>query len=74
MNRIRRRKAWPTRRPRRIITIMIKRRNNLCPIGILKTIRLEIFLIRISKAIRIIHQTIRTIKRVKSLLIIMVIT
>ena len=73
MNRIERRKAWPTRRPRRIITIMIKRRKNLCPTGILKTIRLEIFLTRISKGIRIIHQAIRIIPRVKNLLITMVI-
>ena len=67
MNRIGRRKAWPARRPRRIITIMIKRRNNLCPTEILRTIRPKIFLTRIYKEIRI-------IPRVKRLLIIIVIT
>ena len=74
MNRIRRRKAWPTGRPKRIKTIMIKRRNNLCPTGILKTIRPENFLTKTSKGIRIMHQVIRIIQRVKNLLIAMAIT
>ena len=73
MKEIRRRKAWPTGRPRRIITSMIKRRKILCPTEILRTIRPEIFLTRISKEIRIIHQAIRIIPRVNNLLISMVI-
>ena len=33
------RRGWPIGRPKRIIIIMIKKRKNLCPIGILKIIR-----------------------------------
>ena len=73
MNRIEKRRVWPTKRTKRII-IMIKTRKSLCPIGILKIIRSEVFLIRISKEIRIIHRTIRTIKKIRSLLIITIIT
>ena len=51
MNKIGKRRVWPTERPKRII-IMIKRRKSLCPIGILKIIRPTNFLIRISKGIR----------------------
>ena len=61
----------PTGRPKRII-IMIKRRKSLCLIEVLKIIMPEIFLIiRISRGIKIIH---RTIKKIRSLLIITVIT
>ena len=74
MNRIGRRKAWPTGRLRRITTSMIKRRKNLCPTEILRTIRPDIFLTKISQEIRIIHQAIRIIIRIKNLLITMVIT
>ena len=43
MNRIRRRRAWPTGRPRRILTIMIKIRKNLCPTGNSKNIKAKKF-------------------------------
>ena len=49
-------------------------KKNLCPTGILKTTRPQISLTRISKGIRIIHQAIKIIPRVKNFLITMVIT
>ena len=73
MNRIVKNRLWPTGRPKGII-ILIKRRKSLCLIEILKIITLEIFLIRISRGIRVIHKPIRTIKRTKSLLTITVTT
>ena len=73
MKRIGRKKAWPNGRPRKIITSMIKRRKNLCPTEILRTIRPEIFLTKISHEIRKIHPAIKIILRVKNLLITMVI-
>ena len=72
LNIIGRRKAWPTGKPRKIITSMNKRRRILCPTEILRTIRPEIILIiRTSKEIRIIQPVIRIILRVRNLLIIM---
>ena len=51
-----------------------QKKKEFVPTGILKILRPEIFLTRISKGIRIIHQAIRIILRVKNLLITMVIT
>ena len=51
-----------------------QKKKDFVPNEIQKIITPEIFLIRISRGIRIIHTTIRTIKRLKSLLIIIVIT
>ena len=67
MNRIVKRRVWPTGRPRGIITL-IKRRKSLCLIKILKIITPEIFLIRISMGIKVFHRPIRIIKRIKNLL------
>ena len=51
-----------------------KKRKSLYLIEILKIITPEIFLIRISMGIKVIHRPIRTIKRIKSLLTITVTT
>ena len=51
-----------------------QKKKEFVPNRILRTIRLEIFLTKISQEIRIIHQATRIILRVKNLLITMVIT
>ena len=72
MSRIGRKKAWPTRRLRKIIINLNKRRRILCLTEILRTIRPKIILItRISKETRTIHPTIRIILKVRNLQIIM---
>ena len=67
MNIIVKRRVWPTKRPKGIITLN-RRRKSLYLIKILKIITLEIFLVRISKGVKVVHRPIRIIKGIKNLL------
>ena len=67
MNKIVKRRAWPTGRPKGIITLNI-RGKSLYLIEILKIITPEIFLVKISKETKVIHRPIRIIKGIKNLL------
>ena len=67
MNRIVKRRVWPTRRPKEIITLNKKRKVSYLT-EILRIVIPEIFLVKISKGTKVTHRPIQTIKGIKNLL------